>query len=136
MQILLHPHQLYAPGWKKMIFRFNHTHDDEDLRPLATDVYFENYYQTLSCMKSAFLLLRSDYNVLSSMEIALNNFSQYSHCQVVQLFRLIPIQQKPSPSSQPNTYALALGFRLRSPLIYQDESSIFCKVILLKLLFL
>jgi len=97
-----------------MILRFNHTHDDDDLRPLATDVYFENYYQTLSCMKSAFLLLSSDYNVLSSMEIALNNFFQYSYCQVVQLFRLIPFQQKPSSSSQPNMlFALALGFRLR-----------------------
>ena len=39
----------------------------------------------------------SDYNVLLSKVIALNNFIQYSHCQVVQLFPLT--SQKPSPQS-------------------------------------
>jgi len=46
------------------------------------------HYQTLQDGSSAFLMLSTDYNVLSSRLIALNNFIQYSHCQVVQLFRL------------------------------------------------
>jgi len=39
-------------------------------------------------------MLSSDYNVLHSTVIALNNFIQYSHCQVVQLFRLAPLSTK------------------------------------------
>jgi len=35
-------------------------------------------------------MLSSDYKVLRSTVIALNNFFQYSHCQVVQQFRLTP----------------------------------------------
>jgi len=46
------------------------------------------HYQTLPRMTFVFLLLSSGYNVLSSKVIALNNYIQYSHCQVVQLFRL------------------------------------------------
>jgi len=38
---------------------------------------------------SAFALINSDYNVLSSTVIALKPFiHQYSHCQIVQVFRL------------------------------------------------
>jgi len=45
------------------------------------------YYQTMPGGTYAFWMLRSDYNVLRSTAIALNNFIQYSHCQVVQPFR-------------------------------------------------
>ena len=38
-------------------------------------------------MTSAFLLHSSDYNVLHSMEIVLNNFIQYSPCPDAQLLR-------------------------------------------------
>ena len=46
------------------------------------------HYQTPPGGTSAFLMLSTDYNVLSSRLIALNNFIQCSHCQVVQLFRI------------------------------------------------
>jgi len=46
------------------------------------------FYQTMLGGTYAFRMLGSDYNVLRSMAIALNNFIQYSHCQVVQPFRL------------------------------------------------
>jgi len=39
------------------------------LRPLATDVYFENCVTKPYYARDAFLLLSSDYYVLSSMEI-------------------------------------------------------------------
>jgi len=56
---------------------------------LATDVYLDELYcQTLSRGMSIFLLLSSDYKVLSSVVMA-QNFIQYNHCQVVQLFRQI-----------------------------------------------
>jgi len=45
------------------------------------------YYKTLPHGTSAFLLLNSDFNALSSDVISLNNFIQCSHFQVVQLFR-------------------------------------------------
>jgi len=35
-------------------------------------------------------MLSSDYNVLSSTVITLNNFTQHSHCQAVKPFRLMP----------------------------------------------
>jgi len=37
---------------------------------------------------SIFLLIRSDFNVLSSKVIALKNFNQYNPCQGVRQFRL------------------------------------------------
>ena len=39
-------------------------------------------------------MLSSDYNLLCSTVIVLNNFIQYSHCQVVQLFRWTPLLTK------------------------------------------
>jgi len=51
--------------------------------PLATDAYsrlFRKLYcQTLPRRTSAFIMLRSDYNVSSSTVIALNNLIQNSH---------------------------------------------------------
>jgi len=44
------------------------------------------HYQT----RSGETFLSSDYNVLRSTVIVLNNFIQYSHCQSVQAFRLTP----------------------------------------------
>jgi len=56
------------------------------LRLLAIDVYLDKRYcQTLSRGMSIFLLLSSDYKVLSSAVMAQNNFIQYNHYQVVQL---------------------------------------------------
>ena len=57
------------------------------LRPLATDVYFENCITKPTTYDGVFLLFSSAYNVLSWTEIVLNNFIQCSHCQVAQLFR-------------------------------------------------
>jgi len=45
-------------------------------------------YQTPPGGASAFILLSSNYKVLNMRIIALNNVIQYSHCHVVQLFRL------------------------------------------------
>jgi len=39
-------------------------------------------------------MLTSDYNLLRWNVIALNNFIQYSHCQVVQPFLLTPFLSK------------------------------------------
>ena len=36
----------------------------------------------------AFWMLSSDYNILRSTVIAMNNFIQYTHCQALQPFRL------------------------------------------------
>jgi len=58
------------------------------LRPLPADVYFENYYQTLTRIKSTFLLLSNDDNVSSSKVFALDIFIPYSHFHVVQLIGL------------------------------------------------
>jgi len=41
------------------------------------------HHQTLPRRKSVFLLLSSGYNVFISKVIALNNFIQYSHCNLV-----------------------------------------------------
>jgi len=41
------------------------------------------YFQTMPGKTKAFLILSSDYNVLRSTAVVLNNFIQYSHCQVV-----------------------------------------------------
>ena len=46
------------------------------------------HHQTLPRRTSVFLLLNSGYHVSVLKVIALNRFIQYSHCQVVQLFRL------------------------------------------------
>jgi len=43
---------------------------------------------------SAFLMLSSDYKVLRSTVSALNNFIQYSHWQIEQLFRLASLLLK------------------------------------------
>jgi len=42
----------------------------------------------------AFWMLSSDYKVLRSTVIALSNFIQYSHCEVVQSFLLTPFLTK------------------------------------------
>jgi len=59
--------------------------------------------------------------------IALNNFIQYSHCQVVPLFRLTSLIKKTSPQSYLNvSFALALNFQTEvHASIYQNESNIF-----------
>jgi len=48
--------------------------------------------QTQHGVTSTLLMPSSDYSVLSSTVIALNNFNQY--CQVVQLFRLTSLIKK------------------------------------------
>jgi len=54
---------------------------------LATDVYFKTCItKPRQVGHRLFLMLSSDYNFLRSTVSKLNNFIQYSHCQVVQLF--------------------------------------------------
>jgi len=59
-------------------------------------------------------MLRSDYNILRSTIIALNNFIQYSHCQVVQLLGLTPLHHKfHNHTLSYMALAFALGFQIK-----------------------
>jgi len=55
---------------------------------------FRLCYQTIPGRIEAFWMLNSDCNVLRLTIIALNNFIQYSHCQVVPPFRSTPFSNK------------------------------------------
>ena len=86
----------------------------------------------------AFLMFSSDYNVLRSTAIGLNNFIQYSRCQAVPLFRLTPFLIKAFTTSIPKHIVCPCikVFRLRFMAhIHQDESNTFTKLFLLKWLF-
>jgi len=62
----------------------------------------------------AFWMLSSDYNVLRSAVIVLNNSIQYSHCQVVQPFRLTHLLIKALHTIILNiSFALALGYQTK-----------------------
>jgi len=81
------------------------------------------HYQTQPGGTSAFLMLSIDYNVLSSTVIALNNFIQYSHCQVVQLFPLTSFLIKAFITIKTkHSLLVRCVFRQRFvPLIYQNH---------------
>jgi len=81
-------------------------------------------------------MLKSDYSVLSSTIIALNNFIRYSYCEVLQLFRLTSLLIKAFIKSITKhrlpfvTYHLQLcyvGFsdQASQPPICQNESKTF-----------
>jgi len=55
------------------------------LSPVTNRRLFQVYYQTLPSGTSAFLLLSNDYNAITFNG---NRTEQYSHCQVVDLFRM------------------------------------------------
>jgi len=57
----------------------------------------------------------TDYNVLRSAVIGMNNIIQYSHCQVVQLFRLTPLLIKAFTTNIPeHTFLLGLQTKVRA----------------------
>jgi len=61
-------------------------------------------------------MLSSDYNVVRSTVIALNNFIQYSHCEVVQTFLLTPFLTK--------AFTTSLSKHIVYPCVrYSDEGS-------------
>jgi len=61
----------------------------------------------------AFSMLSSDYNDLRSRVIALNNFSQYNHCYVVQLFSLTSLIKAFTTIISNRSFVLALGFQAK-----------------------
>jgi len=70
------------------------------------------YYQTMPGGTFAFWMLSSDYNVLRSTATALNNFIQYSHCQVVQPFQFTHFLIKAFNTIILNiSFTLALGYQ-------------------------
>ena len=82
-------------------------------------------------------ILSGDYNFLPSTVSELNNFVQYSHCQVVQLFWLTTPQKSSPQSYLQIPFTLALGFQtkvLASKI--SNESNTFSKLFLLKWIFL
>ena len=76
-------------------------------------------------------MLRTDYNNLRSTIIALNNFILYSHCQVVQRFRLTSLHHKFNNHAQTNiSFAHALKvFRPRFFLCMEVSLRVPCCVI-------
>ena len=59
------------------------------LRSLSPDVYFETTLPNPTTYDVRFSIVQQWlHNVLKSKVIALDNFTQYSHCQVVQMLRL------------------------------------------------
>ena len=84
-----------------------------------------------------FSMFRGDYNFLRATVRELNNFIQYSNCQVVQLFWSNPLSIKAFTTiiSMNTSFLLALGLRFL-PQIHQNESNTFSKLFLLKGIFL
>jgi len=89
-------------------------------------------------MTSTFLLLSSDYNVVSSTVIALNNFIEHTHCHVVQLFQLTSLLIKAFTTITKQIVCPYVRFSEygSSPLIFENNSNIFSKFSWLKLFFL
>jgi len=57
----------------------------------------------------------ADYNVLGSTVSGLKNFIQYSHCQVVRLFRLTPLLMKAFTTIIPkHTFSLGLQTKVHA----------------------